>query len=397
MVATIGLSQVLFLLTALPFVRPKKLSHPFPVPIDWSFSVGGFVFTPGQVLALIVAPIVALSVAAFIRYSRWGLAMRAMSENAGLGAALRRLGAPHLDGRVDARRRAVGVHRDPERAGPDERPHRGAEPRPAGARSHRRSGRRDDEPHGRLRRRRRSRGRRRGPQLEHHEPGHRGADPLRAAPRRAAPPGRGPPEGDPEGRSVHLAPRRGRSATTHRRVPPPGRHLGRRHPRRGRRAAPAGAQPGSLVPVVADLHLRRGRAVPPGPHRLGRTGVARPVRSRRRRGDHGRAPRRQRAARAAHALRRRGHGGGGGDRRVAGPARPWSLPRREHARVRPLHAAGGARDAVRDAARDQQDRVHRPPGSAVDVDLAPRPVRPRPLVGAAPSRGSRSPCSSSPS
>jgi ABC-type branched-subunit amino acid transport system permease subunit len=82
MVATIGLSQVLFLLTALPFVRPHKLSHPFPVPVDWSFSIGGFVFTPGQVLTLIVAPVVALSIAAFIRWSRWGLAMRAMSENA---------------------------------------------------------------------------------------------------------------------------------------------------------------------------------------------------------------------------------------------------------------------------------------------------------------------------
>src|SRR5581483_5565694 len=82
MVATIGLSQVLFLLTALPFVRPKKLSHPFPVPVDWTFSIGGFVFTPGQVLALVVAPVVALSVAAFVRYSRWGLALRAISENA---------------------------------------------------------------------------------------------------------------------------------------------------------------------------------------------------------------------------------------------------------------------------------------------------------------------------
>jgi ABC-type branched-subunit amino acid transport system permease subunit len=82
MVATIGLSQVLFLFTALPFVRPKKLSNPFPVPISLTFSIGGFTFTPGQVLTLIVAPIVALSIAAFIKYSPWGLAMRAMSENA---------------------------------------------------------------------------------------------------------------------------------------------------------------------------------------------------------------------------------------------------------------------------------------------------------------------------
>ncbi len=82
MVATIGLSQVLFLFTALPFVRPKNLSRPFPVPIHLSFSVNSFTFTPGQVLTLMVAPIVALSLAAFIKFSPWGLAMRAMSENA---------------------------------------------------------------------------------------------------------------------------------------------------------------------------------------------------------------------------------------------------------------------------------------------------------------------------
>src|ERR1700683_4381535 len=32
MVATIGLSQVLFVFTALPFIRPKNLFKPFPVP-----------------------------------------------------------------------------------------------------------------------------------------------------------------------------------------------------------------------------------------------------------------------------------------------------------------------------------------------------------------------------
>jgi ABC-type branched-subunit amino acid transport system permease subunit len=82
MVATIGLSQVLFVFTALPFILPKNLSRPFPVPIDLSFTVGGYVFTPGEVLTLIVAPVVALALAAFIKFSPWGLAMRAMSENA---------------------------------------------------------------------------------------------------------------------------------------------------------------------------------------------------------------------------------------------------------------------------------------------------------------------------
>jgi ABC-type branched-subunit amino acid transport system permease subunit len=81
MVATIGLSQVLFLFTALPFMRPKKLFRPFPVPFHLSFQIGSFRYPPGEVLTLIVAPLVALGLALFFRFSPWGLAMRAMSEN----------------------------------------------------------------------------------------------------------------------------------------------------------------------------------------------------------------------------------------------------------------------------------------------------------------------------
>jgi branched-chain amino acid transport system permease protein len=82
MVATIGLSQVLYLFTVLPFVRPKKLSLPFPVPIHLSFTLDGYRFTPGEVLTLLVAPLVAAALALFIRWSPWGLAMRATAENA---------------------------------------------------------------------------------------------------------------------------------------------------------------------------------------------------------------------------------------------------------------------------------------------------------------------------
>ncbi len=82
MVATIGLSQVLYLFTLFPFIRPKKLYLPFPVPIDWTFHIGTFLFSPGEVLTLIVAPIVVIALAAFIRLSSWGLAMRATAENA---------------------------------------------------------------------------------------------------------------------------------------------------------------------------------------------------------------------------------------------------------------------------------------------------------------------------
>jgi ABC-type branched-subunit amino acid transport system permease subunit len=82
MVATIGLSQVLFVFTALPFIRPKNLFKAFPVPFDVSFRIGTYLFTPGELLTLIAAPIVAVALAAFIKWSPWGLAMRAMSENA---------------------------------------------------------------------------------------------------------------------------------------------------------------------------------------------------------------------------------------------------------------------------------------------------------------------------
>jgi len=81
MVATIGLSQVLFVFSALPFILPKHLSRPFPVPIHLSFTVEGQVFGPGDVLTLIVAPVVAIGLIAFVKFSPWGLAMRAMSEN----------------------------------------------------------------------------------------------------------------------------------------------------------------------------------------------------------------------------------------------------------------------------------------------------------------------------
>ncbi len=82
MVATIGLSQVLFVFTALPFIRPKNLYKPFPVPVDISFHIGTYLFTPGQVVTLVVAPLVALALAVFVKWSPWGLAMRAMAENA---------------------------------------------------------------------------------------------------------------------------------------------------------------------------------------------------------------------------------------------------------------------------------------------------------------------------
>ena len=143
MVATIGLSQVLFLFTVFPFIRPKKLYRAFPVPIHWTFHIGTFLFSPGDVLTLIVAPIVVMALAAFIRLSSWGLAMRAMAENAESarlsGVWVRRTStvAWTLAGIAVGRHRRAGVAR------PDERLDRSAQPRPSPAgpagRPHRRA------------------------------------------------------------------------------------------------------------------------------------------------------------------------------------------------------------------------------------------------------------------
>ncbi|HTU39577.1 MAG TPA: ABC transporter permease, partial [Acidimicrobiales bacterium] len=82
MVATIGLSYVLLALTALPFIRPSNLYKPVPVPFDLSFSLGPFIITPTEVLTLIVAPLVTIALVLAVRFTSWGLSMRAMSENA---------------------------------------------------------------------------------------------------------------------------------------------------------------------------------------------------------------------------------------------------------------------------------------------------------------------------
>jgi ABC-type branched-subunit amino acid transport system permease subunit len=81
MVATIGLSQVLFVFTALPFIRPKNLFKAFPVPFDVSFHIGTYLFGPGELMTLVAAPVVAIALAVFVKWSPWGLAMRAMAEN----------------------------------------------------------------------------------------------------------------------------------------------------------------------------------------------------------------------------------------------------------------------------------------------------------------------------
>jgi ABC-type branched-subunit amino acid transport system permease subunit len=82
MVATIGLAEVLFLFSALAFIRPRQLFRPFPLPVHVTMRLGTYVFQPGDVPTLVVAPLAAIALALVVRYSSWGLSMRAMSENA---------------------------------------------------------------------------------------------------------------------------------------------------------------------------------------------------------------------------------------------------------------------------------------------------------------------------
>ena len=84
MVATIGLAQLLFLVTLLPFVRPKHAYQAFPLPINTSAVLGGahgYHVGPSEILALVVAPLTALALALFFARSSHGLAMRAMADN----------------------------------------------------------------------------------------------------------------------------------------------------------------------------------------------------------------------------------------------------------------------------------------------------------------------------
>ena len=81
MVATIGISQFLFLMTLLPLVRPKKTYVAFPVPFTASFELDHYTFHESDILTLVVAPLVVLALAFFLTRTKYGLAMRAMAEN----------------------------------------------------------------------------------------------------------------------------------------------------------------------------------------------------------------------------------------------------------------------------------------------------------------------------
>jgi branched-chain amino acid transport system permease protein len=88
-VATIGLQQVfVFAQLALPRAFGYDVIPQPPVPFKWRFKWDFVVFQGGHLLILIVVPIVTVGLAAFFRYTRVGIAVRASAESADRAALL---------------------------------------------------------------------------------------------------------------------------------------------------------------------------------------------------------------------------------------------------------------------------------------------------------------------
>jgi len=83
LVATIGVAQLIVVIADLV---PKdggrnRLSLGYPVPFDAHITIGSLRLTTGELLILAVVPLLALALAAFFRFTRLGLASRAVADN----------------------------------------------------------------------------------------------------------------------------------------------------------------------------------------------------------------------------------------------------------------------------------------------------------------------------
>lgn len=98
-VATLGLSQILaFGTLALPLLWGEGPAiRSLPAPFEWSAEIGGVVFDANDLIAVIVAPLLLIGVAALLRLTDTGIAVRASAERAEraavLGIPVRRLEA----------------------------------------------------------------------------------------------------------------------------------------------------------------------------------------------------------------------------------------------------------------------------------------------------------------
>ncbi len=100
MLATIGVAQLVIVLRAI-LPKPKNIAgdpifaaggSQFPVPFRFeTIEVAGVTLSQGDVLALVVGPVIAILVFSFLRWSPYGIALRAAAEN---GQRARLLGIP---------------------------------------------------------------------------------------------------------------------------------------------------------------------------------------------------------------------------------------------------------------------------------------------------------------
>ncbi|HUR78550.1 MAG TPA: ABC transporter permease [Acidimicrobiales bacterium] len=82
MVATIGVSQLLFVLSLWSLIQPSEGARAYPVPFGLTATIDTFILVPAHFVVLIFAPVVAGAIAVFFSLTPYGLAVRAAAENA---------------------------------------------------------------------------------------------------------------------------------------------------------------------------------------------------------------------------------------------------------------------------------------------------------------------------
>ena len=81
---TLGVAQILLALTYVKALSPNPTQlygHGYPVPFHTSWEIGGFVLGGQDVLTLLLVPAIGLGLAAFLAWTRTGLAIRALASN----------------------------------------------------------------------------------------------------------------------------------------------------------------------------------------------------------------------------------------------------------------------------------------------------------------------------
>ena len=81
LVATIGVAQILLVVNIVLPREGELARSSFPVPFDWGFHVGNYFVSPGQVVILVVSPVLLFALASFLTRTNLGMASRAAAEN----------------------------------------------------------------------------------------------------------------------------------------------------------------------------------------------------------------------------------------------------------------------------------------------------------------------------